>query len=172
MRATPLETRISEIVSPVVSDMGLDLVCVKIVGDGGSRNVQIMAEDPQTKRLDIDKCAALSKAVSAVLDVEDPISGAYRLEVSSPGIDRPLMRLEDFETYKGFEAKLETDMPNANGQRRFKGVLKGVKEENVAVETDQGLEEIPFAALVKAKLVLTDGLVKATQKTDLIQQQN
>ena len=161
MRASPLESRVAEIVSPVVIDMGLDLVCVKIVGDGGSRNVQIMAEDPQTRRLDIDKCAALSKAVSALLDVEDPIQGAYRLEVSSPGIDRPLVKLADFETYKGFEAKLETDMPNANGQRRFKGVLKGVKEENITLETEQGLEEIPFAALVKAKLVLSNDLINA-----------
>jgi ribosome maturation factor RimP len=161
MKRTPLENKVTDIIEPVVADFGLALVCVRIIGEGGSRNVQIMAEDPATRRLDIDKCASLSKAVSAVLDVEDPIDGAYRLEVSSPGIDRPLVRLEDFETYAGHVAKLETAMPNENGQKKFRGTLKGVSGEKIAIDTDQGALEIEYGALVKAKLVLTDELIKS-----------
>lgn len=162
MKATPLENRIKEIAEPAAQDMGLDLVCVKIIGEGGGRNVQIMAEDPATRRLDIDKCAALSKAISALMDVEDPIQGAYRLEVSSPGIDRPLVRPQDFETYKGLEAKLETAMPNENGQKRFRGILKDFDGKTITIDTEQGTAQIPFDALVKAKLVLTDELIKST----------
>jgi ribosome maturation factor RimP len=162
MRATPLENRMTQIIEPVVADMGYDLVLVKIVGEGGSRNVQIMAENRTTKNLGIEDCTQISKAVSAVLDVEDPIEGAYRLEVSSPGIDRPLVRLEDFEKYTGFEAKLETSMPLENGQKRFKGVLKGLEGETILIDTDQGPTQVPFTALTKAKLLLTDALLKAT----------
>lgn len=162
MKTTPLESKIARIINPVVNDQGLELVCVKIVGEGGSLNVQIMAEDPKTKNLGLDECTKLSKAVSAVLDVEDPIQGAYRLEISSPGIDRPLTRLQDFENYTGFEARVETDMPNENGQKRFKGILKGLNGENILIETEQGSAEIPFGSVNKAKLLLTDELIKAT----------
>lgn len=162
MKQTPLEKKITELALPVAEDLGLEIVAVKIVGEGGSQNVQIMAEDPKTGRILLDDCAKLSKAVSAVMDVEDPINGAYRLEVSSPGIDRPLTRLKDFVTYEGFEAKVESDTPNAIGQKRFRGVIKGVKDEQILIDTDQGEEEIPFASLVKAKLVLTDELIKKT----------
>src|SRR5688572_7979945 len=126
MKATPLENRIADIVRPAIQDLGLELFCVRIIGEGGSRNVQIMAENPATKKLGIEECTQISKTVSALLDVEDPIDGTYRLEVSSPGIDRLLLTLEDFESYKGFEAKLETDVPSETGQKRFKGVLKGL----------------------------------------------
>jgi ribosome maturation factor RimP len=161
MRATPLENRLTQIIEPVISDMGYDLVLVKIIGEGGSRNVQIMAENRETKNLGIEDCTTISKAVSAVLDVEDPIEGAYRLEVSSPGIDRPLVRLEDFEKFTGFEAKLETSMPiDESRQKRFRGVLKGLEGDHILIDTDQGSAQIPFSALTKAKLVLTDALLK------------
>ena len=162
MKTTPLENKISEIARPVIEDMGLDLVCVKVIGEGGSRSVQIMAEDPKTRRLGIDDCTKLSKAISMVMDVEDPIEGAYRLEVSSPGIDRPLVREQDFEDFAGFEAKIETDTPAENGQKRFRGQIKGLKDGIVLLDTDTGEVEIPFGSLNKAKLVLTDELINAT----------
>lgn len=123
-----------------------------------------MAEDPATGRLGIDDCTKISKAVAALLDVEDPISGKYVLEVSGPGIDRLLIREKDFETYKGFEAKIETALPTETGQKRFRGVLNGIDENNrIAMTTDNGEEvEIPFSALSKAKLVMTDDLIKKT----------
>lgn len=165
MRATPLEHKITEIVAPVAQDLGLAVVCVKIAGEGNAQNVQVMAEDPKTRRLGVDDCAKLSKAISVVMDVEDPIKGAYLLEVSSPGIDRPLTRLEDFQTYEGFEVKLETMMPTESGQKRFRGHLKGLNEEMIILDTDQGEFQIDFGSLAKAKLVLTDELIKATARS-------
>lgn len=162
MKSTPLESKITELAHPVAQDLGLEVVQVKIVGEGGSQNVQIMAEDPKTGRILLDDCAKLSRALSAVMDVEDPIDGEYRLEVSSPGIDRPLTRLKDFETYEGFDAKIESDTPNEIGQKRFRGILKGVKDEQILIDTDQGLAEVSFGSLTKAKLVLTDELIKKT----------
>jgi ribosome maturation factor RimP len=164
MKTTPLENRIAEIVRPVIEDLGLSLFSVKIIGEGGSRNVQIMAEDPATKNLGVEQCTEISKAVSAILDVEDPIEGHYRLEVSSPGIDRLLLKPEDFKTWEGFEAKLETEMPIETGQRRFKGILKGIENDVIKINTEQGDAEIPFANIAKAKLVLNDQLIKATAK--------
>jgi ribosome maturation factor RimP len=162
MKHTVLEQKIADIARPIVEDEGFDLICVRIVGEGNSQNVQIMAENPETKKIGLDECARVSKAVAAVLDVEDPINGAYRLEVSSPGIDRPLVREKDFEDYAGFEAKIEINMPNENGQKRFRGRIKGIENSLVSLDTDAGEVEIPFNALAKAKLVLTDELIKAT----------
>lgn len=162
MKKTPLEQSIIDLANPIAEDMGLAIVAVKVTGANGGQNVQVMAEEPETGRLNIDKCAELSRALSAVMDVEDPINGAYKLEVSSPGIDRPLTRLQDFENYEGFEAKLETAMPTESGQKRFRGTLKGLNEDTILIDTDQGEAEIPFSALEKAKLVLTDELIKRT----------
>lgn len=162
LNATPLEQKIAALVEPIVLDMGLSLFSVNVIGDGASRSLQVMAEDPATKRLDLGACTKLSKAISTVLDVEDPIQGAYKLEVSSPGIDRLLLSLEQFQEYKGFEAKIELNVPIESGQKRFRGIIQEVKENNIGIETDQGLFEIPFKSLKKAKLVLTDELIKAT----------
>lgn len=162
MRKTPLEAKIEKIVQPVVEDLGFSLYCVKATGDGGAQVLQVMAEDPATKRLGVDDCASISRAISAVLDVEDPIDGKYRLEVSSPGIDRYLMRLEDFEAYKGFDVKLETDIPAENGQRKFRGRIDGIKNETITLLTDQGEAIIGFNTIAKAKLVMSDALIKAT----------
>lgn len=162
MRSTPLEQKVARIAAPVIEDLGFSLVQVKIRGEGGLQSVQIMAEDPVTKRLGIDDCTKISKALSAVLDVEDPINGRYMLELSSPGIDRPLVRLEDFETYKGYEAKIESDTPAENGQRKFRGILHGLEGENILITTEQGEAKVPFPSLTKAKLVLTDELIKKT----------
>ncbi len=162
MRQTPIEQRISKIVEPVVQDLGFALVWVKIIGESGMQTVQILAENSATKRLTLDDCTTLSKAISATLDVEDPISGRYRLEVSSPGIDRPLLSVEDFKTYIGFEARLETETPLPTGQKRFKGPITGVEGDTITMVTDQGEAKIPFSAMTKARLVLTDSLIKAT----------
>jgi len=162
MRLTPQEQRITDIAAPVIEDLGFALVSVKIIGEGGSINVQIMAEDSATGRLGVDDCAKISRALSATFDVEDPIKGAYRLEISSPGIDRPLTREQDFATYNGFEAKVETETPNENGQRRFRGRINNIENGLISMTTDQGEAEIPFATLTKAKLVLTEELIKQT----------
>jgi len=167
MKATPLEHKITQIAAPVAEDLGFAVLNVSITGDGGSKTVQILAEDPQTGRIGVDDCATLSRALSAVLDVEDPITGFYRLEVSSPGIDRPLLKPSDFEKYAGLEAKLETSLPTAEGQKKFRGRLQGLKEdgETILIDTDQGEAEIDFDALAKAKLVLTDELIKKTARS-------
>ncbi len=165
MKNTPLENTIIEIITPIVEDMGFNLVCVSVGSVDGSQNVQIMAEDPATKRLGVDDCAKMSRAIAAILDVEEPIKGNYRLELSSPGIDRPLTTPQDFDDYQGFEAKLETEIPTQSGQKRFRGVLQGLNESNIILKTDTGDVEIPFAALSKAKLVLTDELIKRTVNT-------
>lgn len=160
MRQTPLELKIFEIAQPVAQDLGLSVHSIQVSGADGALTVQIMAEDAETKRIGADQCASLSRAVSAVMDVEDPISGAYRLEVSSPGIDRMLMKEEDFVDYEGYDVKLETEFPMPNGQKKFRGILKGIENGDVTVDTDQGVAVIPFDTLKKAKLVLTDELIK------------
>ncbi len=162
MRYSPLENKIADLAKPVIEDLGFSLHRVKITGDGGAQAVQIMAEDKATKNLGVDDAAKISRALSAVFDVEDPINGAYRLEVSSPGIDRMLIEPEDYESYKSFDVKIETITPNENGQKRFRGILGGIKENKVLVTTDQGEVEIPHGTIAKAKLVLTDELIKAT----------
>ncbi len=162
MRYTPLEEKISKIVIPVIEDLGLTFHCIKISGEDGSSLVQIMAEDLKTNNLLVDDAAKISRAISAVMDVEDPINGAYRLEVSSPGIDRMLIREDEFDRYKGFEIKIETLTPAENGQKRYRGVLNGIEDNNILVTTDTGDVQIPYPSLAQAKLVLTDELIKAT----------
>ena len=162
MKQQPLELKISDIVAPVIEDLGFSLYCVKLTGQDGSTIVQIMAEDPATGRLGVDDCAKISRGVSAIMEVEDPIKSAYRLEVSSPGIDRFLIKPEHFEKYKGFEAKLETDTPAENGQRKFRGTIKALEDNKVLIVTDEGDVEIPLGTVSKAKLVMTDELIKAT----------
>ena len=161
MKQTPVEKKLTEYIDPVVQDHGFELVWIHVFGEGGSKTVQVMAQDPETRNLGVDDAAKISRAISAVLDVEDPIDGKYRLEVSSPGIDRLLFKLKDFDAYKGFEVKLETSVPTETGQKRFRGRITEVKGENILLSTEQGEVEIPFSTLHKAKLVLTDELIKA-----------
>ena len=140
--------------------MGYEVVRVQL--SGGRRPVlQVMAERTDGAPMTVDDCADISRTVSALLDVEDPIAGAYHLEVSSPGIDRPLTRLKDFERFAGHEARIET-RALIDGRRRFKGVLRGVAGEVVRMETEDGaVTELPFAGILRAKLVLTDALIAA-----------
>lgn len=143
--------------------MGFELVQVRMVG-GTRRTLQVMAEPiDRARRMTVDDCAEISHAISAVLDVADPIEGAYTLEVSSPGIDRPLVRRQDFVRFAGLEAKLETEEPVA-GRKRFRGIVRGLDEgeDAVLIEQEKGeLIKIPFASVRKAKLTLSEALLKS-----------
>lgn len=151
-----IDRRIKAIVTPTIEGMGFELVRVRLMS-GKKSTLQIMAERPEGG-IEVEDCARISRAVSAVLDVEDPISGEYVLEVSSPGIDRPLTRLKDFERYADYEVKLETS-ELIDGRRRFKGVLHGVEGGEVLIEIAEGTIGLRFDWLSDAKLVLTDALV-------------
>ncbi len=152
-----IDRRIADIIQPVVEDMGFELVRVRLMVAKES-TLQIMAQKPDGS-IEVDDCAAISTAVSAVLDVEDPILDAYTLEVSSPGIDRPLTRLKDFDLWEGHVAKLETD-ELIDGRRRFKGILAGTEGDEVLIEIEEGTIGLKFAWLSDAKLVLTDDLIR------------
>ncbi len=152
-----IDRRVMEIIDPVITDMGYELVRVRLMS-GKSATLQIMAQKPDGT-IEVDDCALISTAVSAVLDVEDPIVDAYTLEVSSPGIDRPLTRLKDFEQWKGYEAKIETE-ELIDGRRRFKGELAGVEGNEVLIEIEEGTIGLQFEWLSDAKLVLTDELIR------------
>ncbi|MBE9636721.1 ribosome maturation factor RimP [Salipiger mangrovisoli] len=156
-----LDKRLAEIIGPVIEDMGFELVRIRLMG-GKTATLQIMAERPEGG-IEVDECANISTAVSAVLDVEDPIIDAYTLEVSSPGIDRPLTRLKDFETFEGYEVKIETS-EMIDGRKRWRGVVAGVEGDEVLLNIEEGGEEqtigLQFDWLSDAKLVLTDDLIR------------
>ncbi len=154
---------LATIIEPEANALGFDLVRVMWI-KGDEPILQVMAERPDTRQLNIDDCAALSHRISDRFDELDPIEEAYRLEVSSPGIDRPLTRLKDFADWAGHEAKLEVREPIA-GQKRFRGNLGGVEAggDGITVLDSSGAEHlIPFSALLNAKLVLTDRLIAST----------
>ena len=154
---TSLDQRLSAIVTPVIEDLGFELVRLRVMS-GKSRTLQIMADRPDGG-IEVDDCAAISTAVSATLDVEEPIEDEYTLEVSSPGIDRPLTRLKDFKVWNGYEAKIETT-ELIDGRRRFKGQLAGVEGDEVLIEIPEGTIGLKFDWLSDAKLVLTDDLIR------------
>jgi ribosome maturation factor RimP len=157
---TAMDRRLAALLRPVIEGMGFELVRIRLMG-GATRTLQIMADRPDGG-IEVDECGEISTAVSAVLDVEDPIEDNYVLEVSSPGIDRPLTRLKDFETWQGWEARLETN-ELIDGRRRFKGMLAGVEGEEVLIEILEGRETLTiglqFDWLSDAKLILTDDLI-------------
>lgn len=162
---SPMDEKIADLIRPSVEGMGFSLVRVRLMG-GRRPTLQVMAERPDGA-MDVDDCAEVSRMLSALLDVEDPIDGEYVLEVSSPGIDRPLTRIGDFERYKGFEAKLETrDL--IDGRKRFRGALLGAEGGSVRIRIEADGEpfeaSVPFEALSDAKLVLTDELVAESLK--------
>jgi len=165
---TGLPARIAALAEPVLADLGFRLVRVKVSG-GETATVQIMAERPDGT-FTIEDCEAVSRNFSPLLDAHDPIHGAYRLEVSSPGIDRPLVRPSDFEAWAGHEAKIEMAVPVA-GRKRFKGNLEGYADGEVRlfIENPEGAAKepvligIPFADISDAKLVLTDALIEAAR---------
>ena len=169
IRETGLDARIAGIVRPVLAAAGFRLVRVRLMGQNGL-TLQIMAER-QDGTMDVEGCEEASRAVSPALDVEDPIDKAYHLEISSPGIDRPLVRKGDFVAAIGHLAKLETTMPVAE-RRRFRGKILGADDESVTIERDQAAygEEptvrVPFDLLAEAKLILTDELVREALRRD------
>lgn len=157
---TAIDRRLAAIVGPVIEGLGFELVRIRLMG-GKTRILQIMADRPEGG-IEVDDCAAISTAVSAVLDVEDPIEENYVLEVSSPGIDRPLTRLKDFDMWVDYEARIETT-ELIDGRRRFKGVLQGTEGDEVLIEIEEGGEALTiglkFEWLSDAKLILTDDLI-------------
>lgn len=155
-----LSARVAEIVAPSIAAMGYGLVRVQLMG-GRAPILQVMAERLDGAGMTVDDCARISRAVSALLDVEDPIESAYTLEVSSPGVDRPLVALRDFERFAGHLAKVETRVP-VDGRKRFRGALVGVEGDLVRLELDDdGTVLVPFAEISRAKLVITDELLAA-----------
>ena len=160
-----MDRRITEIITPVVEDLGYEIVRVRLM-TGKESILQIMAQKPDGS-IEVDDCATISTAVSALLDVEDPILDAYTLEVSSPGIDRPLTRLKDFDQWEGNEAKIETE-ELIDGRRRFKGELRGTEGDEVLIEIEDQGEAVTiglkFEWLTDAKLVLTDELIRDVLK--------
>jgi ribosome maturation factor RimP len=161
---------IARLIEPEAQALGFDLVRVKMFGGESDPTLQVMAERPDTRQLTIDDCADLSRRISDLFDAmeaegRDPIDHAYRLEVSSPGIDRPLTRLKDYADWAGHEARI-TLAEKMDGRKQFKGELKGVDADagSVSVETGDGaLHVLPFAAIEDAKLTMTDRLIAATQ---------
>jgi ribosome maturation factor RimP len=150
-----------ELLDPVAEAAGYEIVRLRLMGGEHARRLQIMAERPSDGDMNVEDCARLSRAISEIMDAADPVAGEYTLEVSSPGVDRPLTRLKDFATFEGYEARLELDRM-AEGRKRFKGLLAGVEDDAVAIDLE-GEEEtaiIPFSWIVEAKLVLTDQLMK------------
>lgn len=154
------DLKLLELLDPVAEAAGYEIVRLRLMG-GADRRLQIMAERPDG-HMEVSDCAALSRAISDVLDAADPVPGEYTLEVSSPGVDRPLTRLKDFQANEHFDVRIELDRL-AEGRKRFKGVLAGVEGEDVLIdlegETDH-TARVPFAWIVDAKLVLTDQLMK------------
>jgi ribosome maturation factor RimP len=157
---TAVDRRLADIIIPVIEGMGFELVRVRLMG-GRTRVLQIMADRPEGG-IGVDECGEISIAVSATLDVEDPIEENYVLEVSSPGIDRPLTRLKDFEIWKGWEARIETS-ELIDGRRRFKGHLAGVEADEVLITIEEAGGDVTiglkFDWLSDAKLILTDALI-------------
>ncbi|MEO6339209.1 MAG: ribosome maturation factor RimP [Caulobacteraceae bacterium] len=164
MRAkTPEDRQLLELLDPVAEAAGYEIVRLRLMGGAKSgRTLQVMAERPSDGDMNIDDCTRLSRALSEVLDAADPLADEYRLEVSSPGVDRPLTRLKDFETYVGLDARLELDRL-ADNRKRFKGILAGVEGGNVLIDLegeDDVTAQVPFAWINDAKLSLSDELLK------------
>jgi len=153
---------LTELIEPEARAEGLVLVRVKMMGGTSDPTLQVMAERPDTRQLSLEDCARLSRRISELLDEKDPIDHAYRLEVSSPGIDRPLTRLKDYDDWKGHEARVVL-AEKLDGRKVFSGPLLGSEGETVLIEVPvQGPVGLPFAAIQSAKLVMTDKLIRAT----------
>ncbi len=153
---------LTALIEPEVKALGLALVRIGMFGGKSDPTLQVMAERPETRQLVLDDCAELSRRLSDVLDEADPIEFPYRLEVSSPGIDRPLTRLSDYQDWAGFEARIKL-AEAINGRKQLEGHLLGLDGETIRFDVAKlGEMEIPFSAISSAKLLLTDALIKAT----------
>lgn len=158
------ERLVGKLVRPALQALDYDLVRVQLSTRGDLR-LQIMAERSDRSEMTVEDCATISRNISTLLDAEDPISEAYTLEVSSPGIDRPLVRLDDYERFAGLEARIECRSLVLD-QKNFSGILKGTDGTNVLIDVDGELYEIPFAKIYRAKLTLTDELIAANQNAN------
>jgi ribosome maturation factor RimP len=155
-------SHLEPILAPAIEAAGFRLVRLRLL-QGKRKTLQVMAERPDGT-MNVDDCALLSRALSEFLDAEDPVDGEYVLEVSSPGIDRPLTRITDYARWAGHEAKLELNAPDATGRRRFKGMLLGLDANDVVIDVDGTRLKFPFRAIAEAKLVLTDQLIQEDLK--------
>lgn len=155
-----IERDLEDVIAPSLDALGFEVVRVRLMGGAERRTVQIMIDRSDEQPISVDDCALASRQLSAVLDVEDPISGTYVLEVSSPGIDRPLTKERDFVRFAGFDAKVELQEAQ-NGQKRFRGRLMGCDDGVVTLLTDKGEATLPVDGIAAAKLVLTDELIAA-----------
>ena len=153
---------IENLIEPSITAMGFDLVRVQFMG-GGGKTLQVMVERQDRRPVNVDHCAEVSRMISTLLEVEDPVSSAYLLEVSSPGIDRPLVRIDDYSRFLGFEARVETGR-QIDGQRRFSGRIESVNGELVQLNCGGEIADIPFREIQKASLVITDDLIEAAQR--------
>jgi ribosome maturation factor RimP len=153
---------LERLIEPEVKHLGYDLVRVAMIGGSSDPTLQVMAERPDTRQLNIEDCERISRRLSDKLDLCDPIEGSYRLEVSSPGIDRPLTRLKDYADWAGHEARITLAEPR-DGRRQFSGTLEGVAGDDVKLTDKTGEAHVlPFSEISSAKLVLTDKLIQAT----------
>jgi ribosome maturation factor RimP len=153
---------IEQIIVPSINALGYSLVQLKLL-DGKSKTLSIMAERADDVMMSFDDCEAITNAVSALLDVEEPISGAYSLEVCSPGLDRPLVKREDYTRFAGSEVRAETII-TVGGRKRFKGVLQGIDGDNIKIQMPEGAVELPFSYIRTAKLVPSDEIVRKDLK--------
>lgn len=157
-------SKVEDIISPAIEAMGFELVRLRFTG-GDRATLQIMAERPDG-RMSVDDCAEISRTISVLLDVEDPIDGEYMLEVSSPGIDRPLTRHKDFERFAGHLAKFKLARP-IDGRRKLSGIITQVSADTVTVESDEvGQMAIAFGDIAEAQLVITDALIRDSLKNN------
>ncbi|HVF36827.1 MAG TPA: ribosome maturation protein RimP [Sphingomicrobium sp.] len=157
---------ISRLIEPAAKALGFELVRVAMIGGTSDPTLQVMAERPDTRQLNLSDCEALSRKLSEILDAEeaagrDPIEGGYRLEVSSPGIDRPLTRRQDYADWAGHEARIKLGETLA-GAKQLSGTIEGIDGDIVRLATPKGAREIPFESIASAKLLLTDKLITAT----------
>ncbi len=161
MNYTTLEQNVNDIITPIIEELGFALLWLEYKGGA----LQIFAENPKTGKLSLADCAQISREISPTLEVEDPIESKYRLEVSSPGLDRPLFKASDYERYVGLGIELKVELDSdLEGQRKFRGFLQKSDEKEIVLKTDQGEVELPLNNIYKAKLVMTDALIKATKK--------
>ncbi|HVF82671.1 MAG TPA: ribosome maturation protein RimP [Sphingomicrobium sp.] len=163
-------TVLHELIEPEARALGFDLVRVAMIGGTSDPTLQVMAERPDTRQLTLQDCEALSRRLSEKLDAleadgRDPIKGAYRLEVSSPGIDRPLTRLKDYQDWSGHEARLKLAL-EVEGAKQVSGIIEGTEGDTIRIASPKGVRAIPFSAIQSAKLLLTDKLIQATTPLD------
>jgi len=152
---------IARMIAPAIKELGYDLVRVAMTGGTSDPTLQVMAERPDTRQIDLADCQAISRVLSDMLDENDPIEGSYRLEVSSPGIDRPLTRPQDYADWAGHEARLKLAEP-VGGAKQLSGTIVGIQDNMVSIITPRGERQLPYDSIASAKLLLTDKLINAT----------